>query len=57
MTDEFEARMRNWWAENAEKREPHTHADPEAFGLDLEAIRPLFASYVDHSRRWITHER
>ena len=57
MTDEFEARMRTWWAENAEKREPHTHADPEAFGLDLEAIRPLFASYVDHSQRWITRER
>ena len=57
VNDEFEARMRAWWAENAEKREPHTHADPEAFGLDLEAIRPLFASYVDHSRRWITHER
>ena len=57
VTDEFEAGMRTWWAENAEKREPHPHADPEAFGLDLEAIRPLFASYVDHSQRWITDER
>jgi hypothetical protein len=57
VTDEFESRMRSWWAENAEKREPHSHADAEAFGIDLDAIRPLFASYVDHSQRWITHER
>ncbi len=40
VSDEFEAGMRSWWAENAEKREPHTQADPETFGLDLEAIRP-----------------
>lgn len=57
VNDEFEARMRTWWTENSDKREPHTHTDPEAFGLDLQAIRPLFASYVDHSRRWVTHER
>lgn len=57
VSDEFEARMRTWWAANAENREPHTHADPEAFGLDLESIRPLFATYVDHSQRWITEER
>ena len=54
VSDEFEAGMRDWWASNAENREPHTRADPEAFGLDLEAIRPLFAAYVDHSQRWIT---
>lgn len=57
VSDEFEARMRSWWADNAENREPHSHADPEAFGLDLDAIRPLFAGYVDHSHRWITQER
>lgn len=57
VTDDFEARMRTWSAQNAEKREPHTQADPAAFGLDLEAIRPLFASYVDHSQRWLAHER
>ena len=49
VTDEFETRMRAWWADNAEKRESHTPADPEAFGLDLDAIRPLFAHYVE---RW-----
>jgi hypothetical protein len=47
VTDDFEARMRAWWTENAEKREPHPKADPQAFGLDLNAIRPLFARYVD----------
>ncbi len=47
VTDEFETRMRAWWADNAEKRESHTPADPEAFGLDLDAIRPLFAHYVE----------
>ena len=47
VTEEFEDGMRAWWAENAENREPHPKADPEAFGLDLNAIRPLFATYVD----------
>jgi hypothetical protein len=49
VTDEFETRMRAWWAENAQKREPHGHVDPEIFGLDLNAIRPLFANYIE---RW-----
>jgi hypothetical protein len=53
VTEEFEARMRAWWTENAEKREPHTRADPQAFGLDLDAIRPLFAQYLDHAQRWV----
>ena len=57
VSDDFEAGMREWWARNAENREPHTHADPEAYGLDLDAVRPLFASYVEHSHRWITAER
>ncbi|OBH00813.1 sulfotransferase [Mycobacterium sp. E136] len=46
VTEEFEAGMRAWWAHNAEKREPHPKADPEAFGLDDSVIRPLFADYV-----------
>ena len=45
--NEFESQMRAWWAENAEKREPHAKADPPAFGLDLNAIRPKFMRYVD----------
>ena len=57
VTDEFEDGMRTWWAANAENREPRTQADPVAFGLDFDAMRPLFASYVEHSQRWIAHER
>lgn len=49
VTDEFETRMQAWWADNAEKREPHPRAHAQAFGLDLSAIRPLFAHYVE---RW-----
>ncbi|MEO3757428.1 sulfotransferase [Mycobacterium sp. B14F4] len=56
VTEEFETRMRTWWAENAEKREPHPKADPEAFGLDFTEIRPLFADYVDSYVRSV-HER
>jgi hypothetical protein len=47
VTEEFEDAMRLWWADNAENREPHPKADPEVFGLDLNTIRPLFATYVD----------
>ena len=57
VTEEFEMGMRRWWADNAEKREPHPKADAQAFGLDFDAIRPLFATYVDHSKRWIAKER
>ena len=46
VTDEFESRMRGWWAEAAAEREPSSHADPVAFGLDLDKVRPLFADYV-----------
>lgn len=55
--DEFEAGMRAWWAHNAETREPSTKADPAGFGLDVDRIRPLFADYVEHARRWTTRER
>jgi len=53
VTDAFEQGMQAWWAANAENREPHPTADPASFGLDFAAIRPLFASYVDHAHRWI----
>ena len=55
VTEEFEARMRRWWAENAENREPSTHPDPATFGLDLDQIRPLFADYVTRARAWTSH--
>ena len=41
---EFERQMASWWEHNAANREPSCSADPAEFGLDLEAIRPLFAT-------------
>jgi hypothetical protein len=46
VSDEFESRMRAWWAEAAAEREPSSHADPAAFGIDFDQVRPLFADYV-----------
>ena len=56
MTDDFEAGMRRWWAANAEKREHNVHPTAEEFGLDLDAVRPLFADYVARAAAW-TAER
>ena len=55
VSDEFESRMRDWWAEAAAEREPSTHADPLAFGIDLDKVRPLFAEYVASAQRWTGH--
>jgi hypothetical protein len=55
VSDEFESRMRDWWAEAAAEREPSTHADPLAFGIDLDKVRPLFAEYVVSAQRWTGH--
>ncbi|ADP81061.1 sulfotransferase family protein [Pseudofrankia inefficax] len=52
VTPAFEAGMRRWWRENAENREETVHPDPADFGLDLAAVRPLFADYVTRSARW-----
>jgi hypothetical protein len=52
VTEEFEAGMRRWWTEFAEQREQNVHPDPSEFGLDLAAIRPLFADYVSSVAGW-----
>ena len=52
---QFEEQMRNWWTQAAAEREPSQRADPVEFGIDIEAVRPLFADYVEHARRWTTH--
>jgi hypothetical protein len=44
--------MEQWWKGNAENREPAPARDPAAFGLDLDAIRPLFADYVASAEKW-----
>ena len=58
VTDEFESQD----ARRGGRRTPRTanripRRRRRRSGLDLDAIRPLFASYVDHSQRWIAHER
>ena len=52
---QFEDQMRNWWTQAAAERQPSQRADPVEFGIDIEAVRPLFADYVEHARRWTTH--
>ncbi|MGB5795844.1 MAG: sulfotransferase [Mycolicibacter algericus] len=52
---EFADRMRSWWAQAAQEREPSSHADPVEYDIDLDSVRPRFAGYVEHARRWITH--
>jgi Sulfotransferase family len=52
---EFEARMQSWWEHAAGEREPSSHADPVAFGIDFDEVRPRFAPYVESARRWTTH--
>ena len=57
VSDEFETRMRAWWAENADKREQHPQADAEIFGLELDRVRPLFDRYVTRAQRWVAQEK
>jgi hypothetical protein len=53
---QFEQQMTSWWEHNAANREPSQHAEPADFGLDLAALRPLFAGYVEHAQRWTNRE-
>jgi hypothetical protein len=52
VTAEFAAGMRQWWQQNAQHREPGDASDPTRFGLDLAAMRPLFAEYVLRMEKW-----
>jgi hypothetical protein len=54
VTDEFTGRMRSWWEEAANEREPSSHADPVEFGIDLDEVRPRFARYVEQAQKWTT---
>jgi hypothetical protein len=51
----FEARMNSWWSQAAAEREPSSHADPHAFGIDFDEVRPRFAQYVEAARGWTVH--
>jgi hypothetical protein len=54
VTPAFETGMREWWAVNSEHREPVEHPDLATFGLSTEALRPLFADYVQRMEKWTT---
>jgi hypothetical protein len=49
---QFEDQMRSWWTRAATEREPSQRADPVEFGIEIDQVRPLFADYVEHARRW-----
>ncbi|UXA19915.1 sulfotransferase [Mycobacterium sp. SMC-4] len=52
VTDEFESGMRDWWARNAQNREPRPVVEASDFGLDPERIRPRFADYTACATCW-----
>ena len=56
VSTEFSRRMHSWWAKAADEREPSSHADPSAFGIDVDQIRPLFQRYVEHAGRWTAQQ-
>lgn len=56
VTPEFEAGMASWWQHSQAVREPSPTLDPATFGLDVAAIRPRFADYVDTAERWVRHD-
>ena len=56
VSEEFEQRMHSWWTQAAAEREPSSHADPVQFGIELDAVRPLFADYVQAAAQWTTHQ-
>lgn len=49
---EFEAGMRTWWQRTAASRLPNTHPDAATFGLNMDAVRPLFADYIRRMTTW-----
>jgi Sulfotransferase family len=53
--DEFAQRMDSWWTQAAAEREPSSHADPIAFDIDFDQVRPRFTRYVGHANRWTNH--
>ena len=55
VSGEFSARMQSWWTQAAAEREPSSHADPVAFGIDFDEVRPRFARYVDSASQWTAH--
>jgi hypothetical protein len=53
VTEEFEAGMKRWWRDNGERRQPNVYPEPATFGIDLGAIRALFANYQTRMAEWM----
>jgi hypothetical protein len=52
VSDAFEIGMARWSKENSENREPSSRKDPDAYGVDLNQLRPLFSDYVARMNSW-----
>lgn len=52
VSEAFAKGMERWWRENAESRALNVHPEPARFGIDLDAVRPLFADYVERAAKW-----
>lgn len=52
VTAAFETGMAGWWKENSENREPSSRKDPDAYGVDLDQVRGLFADYTARMAVW-----
>lgn len=61
VTDTFEAGMTRWWKENSENREPSqlnkSRKDPDAYGVDLDQVRGLFADYTARMAVWTSRDK
>ncbi|MGO8848955.1 sulfotransferase family protein, partial [Mycobacterium sp.] len=49
---EFEAGMQAWWQAEAASRLPNAHPEAAVFGVNVEAVRPLFADYIQRMATW-----
>ncbi len=52
VTDEFSQGIRNWWQENTQNREAAGDRKSHDYGVDLDQVRPLFATYTQRMHHW-----
>ena len=48
----FAAAMRRWWEQHGDDRDANIHPGPAEFGLDLDAVRQRFATYLARIPEW-----
>jgi hypothetical protein len=54
---DFEAGMAHWWQENSTSRDTDTPREPAAYGVDIDRVRALFATYTARAATWTTREK